>query len=132
MIDLSATKKFTYDDWLDFFRQIPTATLQKEQEELKKLNKPCMSYELHTPMLLNKVKLLEVLGAFPNTHCTRSLYGNYHEIGGERMDDVKVFSLTQNFNRDSELLSTEDTIFETGEIGRLIREKFTTKSKLEK
>ena len=37
MIDLSATKKFTYDDWLDFFRQIPTATLQKEQEELKNI-----------------------------------------------------------------------------------------------
>ncbi len=104
--------------------------LRKATKALGDLGMTVNSYELHVPMLFNRHKLLEILGAFPGLHCTRTLYGNFHEIGGKQHDDVKVFEVGQSFDRDSIFLSTEDSTF-PGEVGEFIRSKFKERSRFE-
>ena len=91
----------------------------------------CNSYELHIPMVMNKAKLIEVLETFPKSHCLRTLYGNYHKIGGKRADDVKVYEAGQAFDKNTQFLSTTDGSFSAGEIGEFIRRQFVNKCKFE-
>lgn len=55
----------------------------------------CLSYELHVPMPVNKFAMLSTLERFcePPPGFLRSLYGNEHRIGGERLADVKNIRL---------------------------------------
>lgn len=70
-----------------------------------------LSYELHVPFIFNKKKLLTMLNSFPEQHCTRTLYGNIYGIGGERSDDVKIFTIKPGFDyKSSRFLSTDDAI----------------------
>lgn len=93
----------------------------------------CYSYELHLPMIFNRHKLLEVMGAFPDTHCTRTLYGNYCGLGGETIDDVKVYNTRQEFDKDGTFLSTQDSVFSDGtEVFKHICDTFPQKSRFEK
>lgn len=98
--------------------------LLKAMEALEKYGFSQLSYELHTPMIINRCKMLEVLGAFPGIHAIRSLYGNYHEIGGKRMNDVKIYESSQKFDEGSQFLSTEDVMFQKGLVGEFIRNRF--------
>lgn len=93
---------------------------------------PTNSYELHIPMMFNKHKLLEVLGAFPEHKATRSLYANYNRLDGVQHDDVKVYQKDMEFDRSSDYLSSEDGVFDGTEFGEFIREKFPEESKFEK
>lgn len=93
-------------------------------EVLEKYGFTQLSYELHVPMVINRHKMLEVLGAFPGVHAIRSLYGNYNNIGGEQTDDVKVYEIAQMFDSNSQFLSTEDVTFQKGPVGEFIRNKF--------
>ena len=89
-------------------------------------------YELHIPMLFNKHKLLEVYGAFPGFNGIRSLYGNYHKIGGQKINDCKVFTTSDNFIKNSKFLSTTDKTFRVGAVGEYIRSKFPNPCKFER
>ena len=48
-------------------------------------------YELHTPMLFNKHKMLDMYRIIDNIELTRSCYGNLYDIGGACCGDVKIF-----------------------------------------
>jgi hypothetical protein len=48
-----------------------------------------LDYELHTPMIMNKEKLLPILHS---TALWRSYYGNKYNVGGTKHSDVKVHS----------------------------------------
>lgn len=92
---------------------------------------PTRSYELHIPMIFNKHKLLEVLGACPDLRATRSIYGNYCRLEGVQHDDVKIYKNKPEFDRNSDFLSSEDEAFEDADFGDFIRESFAEKSKFE-
>ena len=108
-----------------------TTELRKTTKALDNIGASVNSYELHIPMLFNRHKLLEILGAFPNLHCTRTLYGNYHNIGGAQQDDVKVYEALQPFDRNTLFLSSDDSTFPSTEFGQFIRNKFKDKSRFE-
>ena len=97
--------------------------------DMLKLDTKC--YEQHMPMLFNKHKLLEVIGAFYGFCGTRSLYGNYHKIKAIKCPDCKVFTKGDNFTKDSIYLSTTDASFRLGAVGEYIRNQFKEKSKYE-
>lgn len=112
---------------------------------LKKLgyNKP-ISYELHTPMILNKqnvIQMLEDLANWPDGNL-RTLYGNYFNVGGIQAEDVKVFLEPRHnhieYNQNPELylekqvlLSATGLSFKTGIVGRFIRKSLKEKSEYE-
>lgn len=89
-------------------------------------------YALHVPMLINKQKALEVLDAFPKCPMFRSLYGNYHKVGGVTAEDVKIYELDEEPKKGQTLLSTSDKSFKRGKVGEYIRKRFTEPSRWEK
>lgn len=105
--------------------------LRKAYKKLIDIEKPTLSYELHTPIVLNRHKLLEVMGAFPDGHCTRTLYGNYWQIGGEQTKDCKIFNQDQEIDKTMRFLSSEDSVFEASGMREYIAEQFPEKSRFE-
>lgn len=101
------------------------------------VREPYMSYELHIPMVLNKKKYLDLVKLQRNhnlqgqTIHIRTLYGNYYNIGGEAIDDVKIRGDGFPYSKDLTFISTSDESFAKSEVGRFIRSKFPEKSKYE-
>ena len=89
------------------------------------------NYALHVPILINKEKALATLEAFPECPMFRSLYGNYNEIGGIQMQDVKIAGMERLPKEDALFISTDDGSFMSGAVGRLIRERFPDPCKYE-
>ena len=96
-----------------------------------------VSYETHTPMIMLKDRLKEVLQYCP-TSLWRSLYGNIHHVGGEQIKDVKVYyrdrfaKISNDYtNSDFPLISTDDESFLIIR-DSLLKNKFNKKSKYEK
>lgn len=108
-----------------------TERLARSSMALELLGFDTKCYELHIPMLFNKHKLLEVIGAFYGFCGTRSLYGNYHKIKATKMQDCKVFTKGEDFVKDLPFLSTTDASFRLGAVGEYIRNQFKEKSKYE-
>lgn len=112
-----------------------TVRLREANRVLKEVGLTTLNYEVHKPMLINKKKALEVLRAFPNTPCFRSLYGNYYRIGGEDKHDMKI--KIENYGRILavenfwDFVSTDDKSFKNGNIGEFLREKFNKKCRFE-
>lgn len=88
------------------------------------------NYETHTPLLLNKDKVKELIKVFNDLSGFRSKYGNYFKIGGRNVADVKV-STNRKPNENNRLLSTSNASFTDYKVGELIRETFKNKSKYE-
>lgn len=85
------------------------------------------SYELHTPMLFNKQKIFKIIDKLPKGHRLsqlRTVYGNYYQIGGEPVNDVKVIKENQDIPFDQQFLSSSDEAFENGSVGVYLRKKF--------
>lgn len=101
--------------------------------ELKKRGKSTYSYELHTPFVYNKKKLLKLLNDNPNLRCTRTMYGNLYKIGGKRASDVKIFSSTPDFDyENTTFLSTDDPMIKpTCDTWRYIMKQFPGQCKYE-
>jgi len=82
----------------------------------KKGIKEPLNYELHVPMLFNKDKLSETID-LPSK--IRSTYGNIHNVGGEEIKDVKIYSHpmfqidSSSIDNGTPYLSTEDGAFHT-------------------
>lgn len=89
-----------------------------------------LSYELHTPMVLNRDRLVEAL-ALPvptdarDTH-KRSLYGNVWGIGGTETHDFKVSGHGHAWSQEWPFISTTDNVFKDEPVGRHIRKRFPT------
>lgn len=90
-----------------------------------------IDYDIHTPMVFNKDKLLQIIN---RRHFPRSLYGNIFNIGGTLTKDVKVYSenslLRYEINSDSPYISTQDDSFDSL-YNSLLKEMFPIPSKYE-
>ena len=93
----------------------------------------CLCYEVHKPMLINRKKMLAVMDRYRNILFTRSLYGNYYEIGGRDGCDVLVKYAygAIGWVTDQGFVSTTEDSFANGEIGAYIRERFPEPSRWE-
>ena len=107
--------------------------LRRTDTVLKKRGiKEPLNYELHTPMEFNKEKLRETID-YP--YSIRSSYGNIHNIGGEEIQDVKIYSHPQFRDSSSVIdngtpyLSTDDGAFE--EMQQYFKDMFPVASKYE-
>lgn len=99
-----------------------TSKLRECKAELERCGYGTLNYAIHCPMLINRKKMLETLDKFPDCPMFRSLYGNMHDIGGVSHKDCKI----AGFDRieDDDWLSTTDTTFKLGRVGRFIRSRF--------
>lgn len=109
-----------------------TRRLKDCAKELKLRGLDRISYEVHTPMLINRARGLEILQTFSNDVPFRSAYGNYYEIGGIICPDVKINDVYQNPTGDETLLSTSDKSFAEGNVGEYIRGQFKRKCRYER
>lgn len=100
--------------------------LEGIDDELKHRGLSTYSYELHTPFVFNKKKLLKLLNDNPDLRCTRTMYGNTYKIGGKRASDVKIFSSKPSFDyKSTTFLSTDDTVINRdNEAWRWIQKQF--------
>ena len=106
--------------------------LKATQIELETKQCTTLDYALHVPMLFNKQKVIETLDAFPRCPMFRSLYGNYNNVGGVKVKDVKIYDRIGLPKEGQKLLSTADVSFMFGNVGNYIRNKFTQASRWEK
>lgn len=89
-----------------------------------------LSYEMHAPMVIHKAAMIEVIERarrcaidVERIH-NRSLYGNVARLGGEQVDDVKVYTRQPISPLPKPFVSTHDGSFRAGWIGRVLRSKF--------
>ena len=104
--------------------------LRKTADILQSKDLGIKNYAVHLPMLLEKEKVLEVLNEFDGP-MFRSLYGNYWDIGGVDRPDVKIATNNEKPKEDAQFVSTSDTSFQYGEVGKYLRRIFPDKSKWE-
>lgn len=92
-----------------------------------------LSYELHVPLPVSKGGMLRALEAGRGLSVLhkRTAYGVLNEVGGERIEDVKVLHRGPRFDRSTPFLSTMPDAFANGEVGRVIRGQFTRPSPYE-
>lgn len=100
---------------------------------LKKLGiKEPLNYELHVPMQFNKTKLAETIDL---PFKIRSTYGNMHNIGGEEIQDVKIYAhpffkdSSSSIDNGTPYISTEDDVFQ--ELLPYLQELFPNPSQYE-
>ena len=113
------------------------SNMRRTRDVLEKLGfTDLKSYALHIPMVMNKTKrrimdhVLAELGYEEHKVQMRTLYGNFWQIGGAEMADVKAFKREHN-PQPSTFISSNDSSFYDGKIGVLIREKFNEKGPYE-
>ena len=104
--------------------------LEGARLELESLGFESLDYALHIPMLINKQKAIETLNTFKSP-MFRSLYGNYAKVGGIKVDDVKIYNAAGLPQPGQALLSTSDASFSFGRVGKIIRDKFSERSRWE-
>ena len=120
-------------------------------ESMKKLysllkeqgNAEPLSYELHAPMILSKANIRELYRNAPSPfYQFRSFYGNYFNIGGMTVPDVKVFveprhndpqyvEDPQTYLEKQTFLSSTGGAFKRGLAGDFVRAHFLEKSEYE-
>ena len=98
-------------------------------QELESMGCTTINYALHTPMLINKKKGVELANII-NGPMIRCAYGNYFNVGGQQHSDFKIDSVTKTY-KDGDYLSTNDKSFNYGAVGQQIREIFKDKCKYE-
>ena len=108
-----------------------TRALRHCEDTLIDADLTTFDYALHLPMLVDKKKMLETLETFTDCPMFRTLYGNYAEIGGIQHDDVKIVSVTDHIPKGADYVSTSDSSFLYGVVGRDIRKRFPNKCKYE-
>jgi hypothetical protein len=115
-----------------------TRKLAATYKKIKSLNidNP-LDYELHVPMIMEKKKLKQILQN-NDQFLWRSIYGNVFGVGGEQMEDVKVYTKgplvlkSYNLKKDEHIyLSSADTSFDMI-LSNILKKQFTEKTKYEK
>jgi hypothetical protein len=115
-----------------------TRKLAATYKKIKSLNiESPLDYELHIPMIMEKKKLKQILQN-NDQFLWRSIYGNVFSVGGEQMEDVKVYTKgplvlkSYNLKKDEHIyLSSADTSFDMI-LGNILKKQFTEKTKYEK
>jgi len=85
-----------------------------------------LSYEMHTPMVVDKHRMLEVLalGAdLPVLH-KRTLYGNWCRVGGDQAADVKIRDDRDDWDPAGPFISTAPRPWKIGRVGVWVRSFF--------
>lgn len=128
------------DGQVSHSRQEYVETMKRTLALCKLLNiEDPLDYSLHLPRILNKRCLLEVHNLYREVYSTdqsilfNTLYHNYwnRDEPGEIADDVKIYDDESLPPMDQRFISTSDTSFNYGEVGKYLRERFSTKSKYE-
>jgi hypothetical protein len=95
-----------------------------------------LDYELHIPMVMEKEKLKQTL-EHNYQFLWRSIYGNVFNVGGEQMEDVKVYVKgplvlkSYNLKKDDHIyLSSADTSFDIL-FNNILKKQFSQKTKYE-
>jgi hypothetical protein len=96
-----------------------------------------LDYELHIPMVMEKEKLKQTL-QHNYQFLWRSIYGNVFNVGGEQMEDVKVYVKgplvlkSYNIKKDDHIyLSSADTSFDIL-FNNILKKQFNLKTKYER
>jgi hypothetical protein len=96
-----------------------------------------LDYELHVPMVMEKKKLKQILEN-NDQFLWRSIYGNVFGVGGEQMEDVKVYSRgplvlkSYNIKKNEHIyLSSADNSFDMI-LNTILRKQFIQRTKYEK
>lgn len=110
-----------------------TLELRRMIHELEHKGIDCelKNYAVHMPMLVNKAKMIDVIREFKSP-MFRNIYGNYWNIGGIDLKDMKILRRNQTIDENAPFLSSDDNAFAMREIGKYIRGKFKEKSRFEK
>lgn len=83
-----------------------TRILGEASKQLKKRGiKEPLDYDIHTPMIMNKHKLKQIVNM---NMAPRSMYGNIYEIGGKEIEDVKIYKYNNAIDYSFGVISTED------------------------
>ena len=98
-------------------------------QDLESMGCTTINYALHTPMLINRKKGIELANII-NGPMIRCYYGNYYKIGGTDHSDFKIDSVTKTY-KDGDFLSTNDKSFTNGAVGKQIRDIFKDKCEYE-
>lgn len=106
--------------------------LLDESRSLKFMRKSTLNYAVHIPMILNKEKMNYLFKEYPDKVISRALYGNYYEVGGVDVEDVKIYQMDEEPDKKSVFLSSTNDSFAKGEVGKYVRKKFKKASEYEK
>lgn len=96
------------------------------------------SYALHVPMIMNKARrkaaqgVVTAFGHQPGHVQMRTFYGNLWGVGGGEMHDVKVLAKDKVPSEKLPFISTNDQTFNDGQVGEMIRQRFSNKCKYER
>lgn len=89
-----------------------------------------LDYDIHVPMPINKNNITEnVLKSL----APRSMYGNINNIGGDKIQDVKIYSnkkmisLSYQYDQYADFISSEDDSFENL-LQSILKNKFNKKT----
>ena len=129
--DMPCAFRGTIEERINSIRDVygPSGGYIRAQTEIKEYlshqGYNTLDYGLHIPMLINRKLGAKTLADHPNQKLFRSLYGNVNKLSGIQMDDVKVYGADDEFDKESPLLSTKDSSFRYGFVGKYIRETFT-------
>jgi hypothetical protein len=104
-----------------------------------------LSYELHVPMQVKKSVIIRLQHerAGKPMHQFRTYYGNHTHMGGESVEDVKIFldhthnprqyvADPEGYLNSQTFLSTTGGVFDRGLAGEFVRSAFPGKSRFEK
>ena len=87
-----------------------------------------IDYDIHVPMVMNKEKLRQAINI---AYFPRSAYGNFANVGGTKIKDVKIYGSSKiNQNNDIDFISTEDRSFISLK-DNVLAKKFSKTGKLE-
>ena len=117
----------------DTYKKPYRQRLTNTANALKRMNKDCLNYELHIPMLINKQKANRIFSAFDNTVAFRSSYGNYYSLARAIHPDVKIIDDDKPYDPDIHniFLSSSDHTWHYGLVGDYVRSQFPEPSRFE-
>ena len=96
-----------------------------------------LDYDLHVPFNISKKLLYPIIANKNIRTLWRSIYGNYYNIGGNAIEDVKVYSAgplqqkSYRYDPSQIFLSTQENAF-NDYIKEILQNKFPNPSSLEK
>ena len=101
-----------------------TDRLYRTAQMLRSRHLDVISYETHTPFLINRNKGLTICTTFASHHIFRSTYGNFYNIGGILLPDIKIHEKDRIPDDNADVVSSTDRSFTQGDIGEYIRKQF--------
>lgn len=92
-----------------------------------------MQFSLHTPILVHKAAMLEAVAMCEDTHKPlhlRTIYAKLQGLEGREHSDVKIVSAKLPPG-EWHYVSTSDTSFQHKAVGKMLKERFSTRSRFE-